>query len=175
MLKCNTTHYEIEINRTKRLRKYYYYTTLMVEKTNVGESHGHIVLISGLDDNIILNGTTGLSNVLDTILGSTINVITEGEEGIRGKRDTSEGGEELVLLLLGKRLRLNLKVLQPLLLLDLGEVALDVSHASVNTLLSLDGRLELETKDLGVLTKVPARDLTSLGSHTKRKTSIQQA
>jgi hypothetical protein len=56
----------------------------MVEKSQVGVAKDHIVSISGVNDNSILDRAGSSSNVLDTRAMGTINVIGEGEEGIRG-------------------------------------------------------------------------------------------
>lgn len=75
--------------------------------------------------------------------------------------DTLEGGHELVLLLLGEGLGDLLEEGLPVLALKVGEVALDVAHASVDAVLALDALLELESKNLGVLTEVPNLNLAS--------------
>lgn len=133
----------------------------MVEQAELREGHDHAVLVAGADDLLILNGTSGLNEVGDTALGSLVDGVTEGEEGIRGDGDALQGGHELVLLLLGEGGGHDIEHLLPLLLLDGGEVALDVADAAVDAVLLLDALLELHAHNLGVLAKVPGLDLAA--------------
>ena len=58
---------------------------LMMEKTNANKCHRYTILITSLNDIIITNTTTGLSDKLYTTLVSTFYVITKGEESIRAQ------------------------------------------------------------------------------------------
>ena len=88
-----------------------------------------------------------------------IDGIAEGEEGIRAHGNTGGGLHKLVLLGLRKGLRNRGELGLPANLLLGGEITLNVANASVDPILTLDALLELESKDLGVLTKVPGADL----------------
>ena len=134
----------------------------MVEQTAASMNHGHTIGVSSDSHTFILNRATGLGDVLDTILGSLINVITEGEEGIGDKRDVVHGLDESVLLLLGERFRDDLKESLPLLIFDFSEVTFNVTHASIHTVLLLHTLLELQAQDLGMLTEIPQSSLASL-------------
>ena len=125
-------------------------------------NHGHSVGVSGYGHSFVLDGATGLGDVLDAILGGLVNVITEGEEGVRDEGDVVHGLDEFVLLLLSERLGNDFEQGLPLFILDFGEVALDVADASIDTVLLLHSLLELQAQDLGMLAEVPQGGLTSL-------------
>lgn len=55
---------------------------LVVEETVAGESHGHVVLVSGLNDLGVLDGATGLGDELNTVAAEHIDVVAEGVEGV---------------------------------------------------------------------------------------------
>ena len=55
---------------------------LMMEQTNSGKRHNHIVFVAALDHQIISHGTAGLGNIRYAALLSPLNVVAEGEEGI---------------------------------------------------------------------------------------------
>ena len=54
----------------------------MVEKANTCERHCNAIFIAGLYDIVVTHGATSLSNVLNTTLVSTLDVVAEGEERI---------------------------------------------------------------------------------------------
>ena len=57
----------------------------MMEQSDASEGHGDAVFVASHDDMVITNGATSLGDELHTTLMGTLNVVTEGEEGIRAK------------------------------------------------------------------------------------------
>lgn len=59
---------------------------LVMEESNAGEAHDHIVRVTGGNDVVITDGATGLCNVFHARFKGTFNVVAEGEEGVATKR-----------------------------------------------------------------------------------------
>ena len=133
----------------------------MVEETNPSEDHGHAILVASRGDLRILHTSTRLDDGGNSDLRGMVDGIAEGEESI-GAHGNSRGGlHEFVLLGLGQGLRDRGELSLPANLLLGSEITLDVANASIDPILTLDALLEIERKDLGVLTKVPGADLAS--------------
>lgn len=47
----------------------------VVEQTNTGEDHNHVILITALDHRIITNASAGLCDVFHTALISSLNIV----------------------------------------------------------------------------------------------------
>ena len=56
---------------------------LMMEQTDACKCHGDAVFVAGLDDMIVAYRASCLGDVFHAALVRTLNVITEGEEGVR--------------------------------------------------------------------------------------------
>ena len=56
---------------------------LMVEKSDTSECHCDTVFVAGHDDMVVANRAASLGNELYAALVGTLDIITEGEEGIR--------------------------------------------------------------------------------------------
>ena len=56
---------------------------LMMEQSDVGKTHDHIVSVTGIDNIIITDGTAWLGDVSYTGLSGSFYVIAKWEEGIR--------------------------------------------------------------------------------------------
>ena len=56
---------------------------LMVEQTNTRKRHSNAVLVAGHDDVVVTYRATSLGNELDAALVGTLDVVAEGEEGVR--------------------------------------------------------------------------------------------
>ena len=54
-----------------------------MEKTHSGECHSHTVPICAFDNEIIADRSAGLGNVFYTALLCALDIVAEGEEGIR--------------------------------------------------------------------------------------------
>ena len=59
----------------------------MMEETNAREGHRHSVFIAGFYHIIIAHAATSLCHVLHTALVGALNIVAEGEEGIRTQAD----------------------------------------------------------------------------------------
>ena len=57
----------------------------MVEQSHSCECHCHTILIACLDNIVITDRSAGFSNILNTALVSTLDIVTEGEECIRAQ------------------------------------------------------------------------------------------
>ena len=57
----------------------------MMEQTNAGKAHYHTILVAGIDNIVITNRSTWLSDILNARLMGTLDVVTEGEECIGAK------------------------------------------------------------------------------------------
>ncbi len=100
----------------------------MVEQPHSSKGHNHVVLVAFFDDQVIPNGTAGLGHVAHTGLEGPLDVVREGEEGIRAQGDVLPGGQELPLLFLGQGLRTLGKVVLPNALgADVLFVAVDIA------------------------------------------------
>ena len=102
----------------------------MVEQSHAGEGHGHTVLITALDDQIVADGAAGLGDILDARLLGALDVVAEGEEGIRAEGHAVDGVQVGSLLLTGEGSGLGGEVLLPVavggdILLVLVDVAVD--------------------------------------------------
>ena len=85
----------------------------MMEKTNSRKCHGNAVLVAGHDDMVVTHAAASLSNVLYATLVGTLNVVTEGEEGIRAESHLGVLGNPLLLFCHRQYLRLLREELLP--------------------------------------------------------------
>ena len=85
----------------------------MVEQSHASECHGNAVLVAGHDDMVVTHAAASLSNVLYATLVGTLNVVTEGEEGIRAESHLGVLGYPLLLLCHRQYLRLLREELLP--------------------------------------------------------------
>ena len=56
-----------------------------MEKADAREGHRDTVFVAGHDDMIIAHRTTGLCDELHTALVGALDIVAEGEEGVRAK------------------------------------------------------------------------------------------
>ncbi len=54
-----------------------------MEQSHAGERHGDAVLVAGHDDVVVAHRAAGLGYVLHAALVGTLDVVAEGEEGVR--------------------------------------------------------------------------------------------
>ncbi len=54
----------------------------MMEKTDTGEAHDHIMAVAGFDDVVISDAAAGLRYIFNAAAESSFDVVTEGEEGV---------------------------------------------------------------------------------------------
>ena len=57
----------------------------MVEEADASEGHRDAVLVAGIDDMVVTNGTSCLCDIFYTALVCTFDVVAEGEERIATK------------------------------------------------------------------------------------------
>ena len=129
----------------------------MMEQTYSSEGHSNAVFVAGHDDMVVANGAASLSDILHTALVGTLDVVAEGEEGIRAKRYSRVLGNPLFLLLQGEHLRLTGEELLPgtiaqhVVVLILRDVYID-SVVAVGT---TDTLLEGQSHHLRMLAQPP--------------------
>ena len=70
----------------------------MMEQANARKSHGDVVLVAGGDDMVVAHGTASLSHVGHTAAVGTLDVVAEGEEGVRAQRDAPVEGDPFLFL-----------------------------------------------------------------------------
>ena len=58
----------------------------MMEQTDSGKCHCHIVFVTGFDNIVITDGTTRLCHICHTTSMCTLDIIPKWEECIRSKR-----------------------------------------------------------------------------------------
>ena len=63
---------------------------LVMEQTNTGKCHHHIIFVAGLNHCIITDRTARLCNICHTALMGPFNIIREWEEGIRAQSHLCE-------------------------------------------------------------------------------------
>lgn len=135
---------------------------LMVEETEGGVGNDHIMGIGSSNDEVILDGSGGGSNVLDTGLLGAVDVVGEGEEGVGGDDDILEllhvsstllgsesSGDVIELGLPGSTL------------LTLANLVEDVEVNGVGLVSTLGLLLELKVQDLGVVAQPPVVGLVT--------------
>ena len=57
----------------------------MVEQADAREGHGNAVLVTGGNDMIVAHAASGLGDVLHAALVCPLDVVAEGEEGVRAQ------------------------------------------------------------------------------------------
>ena len=62
----------------------------MMEQAHAGEGHGHAVFVGSRDDIVVAGGAAGFEDVLHTGLGSAVDAVAEGEEGVRAEGDAGQ-------------------------------------------------------------------------------------
>lgn len=55
----------------------------MVEKAKTGVNKGNVVLLAGINHRLVVGRATRTGNVLDARLEGPVDVVAEGEEGVR--------------------------------------------------------------------------------------------
>ena len=78
----------------------------MMEQSHAREGHGNAVLVAGHNNMVVANRAASLSNVLYATLVGTLNIVAEGEEGIRAESHLGVLGYPLLLLCHRQYLRL---------------------------------------------------------------------
>ena len=73
-----------------------------MEQADVGHRHSHVVFVTGLDDIVVADGTASLGDVGDTAFVGALDVVAEGEEGVRAKGDASLGSQPGLFFLRGE-------------------------------------------------------------------------
>mmetsp|Transcript_9298 Transcript_9298/g.19331 ORF Transcript_9298/g.19331 Transcript_9298/m.19331 type:complete len:275 (-) Transcript_9298:838-1662(-) len=134
---------------------------LMVKESDSRMAHGDSVVVTGFRNGSILDRPTGLGNVRDTQLGGVIDGIPEWEKGIAGNGNSGRSLEEFLLFFLRKWLGNRVKAGVPSDLFLVGKVALDVTNAGIDSVLSLGSLLEGQGQDLGVLSQIPGLNLAA--------------
>ena len=139
----------------------------MVEKTHSGERHGHTVLVSTLDNDVVTNGPAGLCDILNAALLSALNIVAEGEERIRAECYVIDGGEVSRLLLSGEGCGLLGEVFLPVSFCgNVLLVAVDITVDNVISVGSAEGCLEGKSENLLVLAEEPGVSLVSCKTGT---------
>eukprot|EP00128_Syssomonas_multiformis_P015055 Colp12_sorted_trinity150504_noHs@9989 len=133
---------------------------LVVEEAGRVVDEGHVVLVGRLDDDVVLHTSAGRSNVLDTTLEGAVDVVSEGEEGVRGYHDVVHLLEPLSAgRVVESRGRLLEQGLEAGTVHVLAHSAAHVHIDSVGTVGTLHLLLELQVEDEGVLAEPPVVSL----------------
>ena len=85
----------------------------MMEQSYAREGHSNTIFVAGHDNMVVANRAASLCNELYTTLMGTLDVVAEGEEGIRTQRYLRVLGYPLLLLCHRQHLRLLRKELLP--------------------------------------------------------------
>ena len=78
----------------------------MMEQSYACKCHGDAVLVAGHNNMVVTDRAASLCNELYTALVGTLDVVAEGEEGVRAQRHLGILGNPLLLLSHGQHLRL---------------------------------------------------------------------
>ena len=128
----------------------------MMEKSDSGEAHNHIVLVTCLDDYVISLGSAGLSDVLNSALTCSLYIVSEGEECIGTTNNIRIFSKPCLLFLSGEYGRL---LSEDGLPCSLGKYVLvlisDVEIDGIVSVRTLDGIKERKIQNLRCLTKEP--------------------
>ena len=100
----------------------------MVEQAHAGEGHDDAVLVALFDDQVITDGTAGLSNVLNAGSNAALDGVGEGEESVGAQSNCIAGIQPCTLLFRSQRLGTDGEVVLPDALgADVLLVAVDVA------------------------------------------------
>ena len=91
----------------------------MMEQSHTSECHGYTILVTGLDNIVVTNAATSLCNVFHSALVSTLDVVTEWEEGITTQANTCVLCNPCFLLLISEE-----NTVRSLIYLDMAVVGL---------------------------------------------------
>mmetsp|Transcript_12883 Transcript_12883/g.40882 ORF Transcript_12883/g.40882 Transcript_12883/m.40882 type:complete len:313 (+) Transcript_12883:267-1205(+) len=133
-----------------------------MEEADAGHGHGDAVLVAGGDDVVVLHGAAGLGDVLDAEGGGDVDVVAEGEEGVRGEADLAEGVEVVASVGLGHLDDGSIEVGVEGAAFVGGhgvEASLDEADAGVDPVLALEAGLEGERGDGGGSAEPPGLEL----------------
>ena len=86
---------------------------LVMEESHSRERHSDAVLVAGLDDLIVTNGSAGLTNIGHAAPARALYIVTEREECIRCECHSGDGREICALLLAGEGLGASGEVVLP--------------------------------------------------------------
>ena len=76
----------------------------MVEQSQAGEAHDHIVPVTGFDDRVVPDGAAGLGDVADAAAEGPLDIVGEGEEGVGAQGHAPDPAQIFALLLRGEGL-----------------------------------------------------------------------
>ena len=139
----------------------------MVEQSDTGKCHYHIILVTAIDDCIITNGAAGLSNILYAALSGSLDIIEEREECIRAQSHFLHSVKPRTLLLCCKYRGLHLKDILPGAVSQHIHVLLtDVKVNGIVSVSTADLIQKLQVQNLRSLTQIPVVSLLSCQSGT---------
>ena len=75
----------------------------MVEQAHAGEGHGDAVFVASLDDVVVAHAASGLRHILHAALVRALDVVAEGEEGVRAEGHAGVAGNPFLLFLACER------------------------------------------------------------------------
>lgn len=134
----------------------------MVEETEGGVGNDHIVRVGSSNDEVILDGSAGGSNVLDTGLLGALDVVGEGEEGVGRDDDILELLHVGSTLLGSEDSRDGVELGLPgSTLLTLANLVENIEVDGVRLVSALGLLLELKVQDLGVVAQPPVVGLVT--------------
>ena len=74
-----------------------------MEQPQAAEGHGDAVLVAGINDLLVTDGTAGLHDGGHAGAAGTLDVVAEGEEGIRAQAHAGDLAQVFLLFLGGQR------------------------------------------------------------------------
>ena len=120
-----------------------------MEKSHSGKAHRDVILVAALDDEIVADRSAGLCDVGNAGLLRALDVITEGEEGVRAECYAADCIEVCSLLLAGEGLGALGKVLLPITVgANVLLILIDIAVDDVISVGSAEGGLEGEVQNL---------------------------
>ena len=127
-----------------------------MEQTDPGKCHGDTVLVAGLDDLAVADGTARLCDILHAALSGALNVVSEGEEGVTSQGNALHAVQPGAFFLSGENIRLLCKEMLPVAVgKKIHVLRSDVNVDGVVPFRAAHILLEGKVEDLGSLAQIP--------------------
>ena len=128
----------------------------MVEQTNTSKGHSNVVLITSVNNMVVANAATSLSNVLNATLVGSFYVVTEWEECITTQTDVGVLSNPFFFLIACERFGLLCEELLPFSVSqNIHIVIADIDIYCVVAVGPTDIGQERQRHNLGILTQPP--------------------
>ncbi len=134
----------------------------MMEQSDAGEAHYHIVLIGCFDHVIIPDGTAGLCYIFYSALMSSFNIISEREESIRSESHILHAVKPCSLSFACEHFGTYLECLLPYIISD--HVHIFLAYIQIDRIVPVSSAYtvyELKSQHLGRLAQIPVIGLAA--------------